>query len=75
MMNKSLTTGQSSPLYLDRWIWNIHQYALTWVSRIQKWRRNARTRQHLAHLPAHLYQDIGLTDHQIRREIQKKFWQ
>jgi uncharacterized protein YjiS (DUF1127 family) len=74
MMNKSIARGQSSPINLDRWIWDIHQYALTWLSRMHKWRRNAKTRRHLAQLPPYLYHDIGLTEHQIRHEIQKKFW-
>lgn len=75
MMNKPLIAGKSPLIYLDRCAWHIHQYVLIWLSRIQKWRRNAKTRKHLANLPPHLYQDIGLTEHQIRHEIQKKFWQ
>jgi uncharacterized protein YjiS (DUF1127 family) len=75
MMRKSLAAGESSRIYLDRCIWNIHQYALIWQARVQKWHQNIKTRKHLANLPPHLYQDIGLTDRQVRHEIQKKFWQ
>ncbi len=43
--------------------------------RLQIFRRNARTRKHLANLPPYLRRDIGLTDEQVGHEINKKFWQ
>ncbi|WP_428239973.1 DUF1127 domain-containing protein [Gynuella sp.] len=39
------------------------------------WRQNAQTRRQLRHLPAYLYQDIGLTNQDVRQESKKWFWQ
>ena len=55
--------------------WNLRQHALSWLRQIQKYRRNAKTRKQLADLPLHLRRDIGLTDEQIRHEVDKKFWE
>ena len=74
MIKNSLQAGNSTGIFLDRYTWHIHQYAVTLVSRIQRWNRNAKTRKHLVNLPPYLYQDIGLTDRQVRNEIRKNFW-
>ncbi|WP_052830233.1 DUF1127 domain-containing protein [Gynuella sunshinyii] len=39
------------------------------------WRQNAQTRRQLRLLPEHLYRDIGLTNHEVRQESNKWFWQ
>jgi uncharacterized protein YjiS (DUF1127 family) len=75
MNNKSIAAGKSMRIYWHKYKWNIWQYALAWLSRVKKWRRNAKTRKQLANLDPSLYQDIGLTVTQIHHEIQKKFWQ
>ncbi len=75
MIKKYCASNELTRVYPDGCVWNIHQYALTWLARIQKWRQNKKTRKHLANLPPHLYHDIGLTDRQVRHEIRKKFWQ
>jgi len=75
MNNNSIVLSKSMRTFLDKCKWNIRQSKLHWLSRIKKWRRNVKTRKHLANLAPYIYQDIGLTDKQIRDEIQKKFWQ
>jgi len=43
-------------------------------SRILIWLRNAQTRRQLAELPAYLRRDVGLTERQVRQEVEKLFW-
>ncbi|MFM2608877.1 DUF1127 domain-containing protein [Vibrio chagasii] len=43
--------------------------------KVQKFRQNAKTRQHLADLPEHLLNDIGLTQAQAQKEMRKAFWE
>lgn len=50
---------------------NVH----AWLSLIAKWKANRRVRRHLATLPDHLLEDIGLTRQQAEQETQKWFWQ
>ncbi|MEF1341774.1 DUF1127 domain-containing protein, partial [Vibrio rotiferianus] len=37
-------------------------------------RKNHRTRRHLAELPEHLLDDIGYSEREVRKEINKPFW-
>lgn len=74
MLTRILTAVESTP-YSGRYKWHLHQSISAWLSRIRKWRQNATTRKELAKLPSYLYQDIGLTEQQVRQEIHKKFWQ
>lgn len=46
----------------------------TLFSIVGAWRKNHRTRRHLAELPEHLWDDIGLDHRQIQNETQKPFW-
>ena len=41
---------------------------------VAMWTRRARTRQALKHLDAHMLRDIGLTDFEVRREVERPFW-
>ncbi|HHP0480078.1 hypothetical protein OA39_03795 [Vibrio campbellii] len=43
-------------------------------SKLAVWRKNYRTRRHLAELPEHLLDDIGYSESEVRKEIQKPFW-
>ena len=75
MIKKSMLLRVSTEMRSEGRRWEVRKFVLTWRSRIQKWRHNAQTRKQLANLPAWLYPDIGLSEQQIRHEIQKKFWQ
>lgn len=46
---------------------NILSIALTW-------RRNAKTRRHLAQLPSHLLDDVGIDRVNAQKESNKPFW-
>ena len=43
-------------------------------SKLSIWRKNYRTRRHLAELPEHLLDDIGYSEREVRKEIDKPFW-
>ena len=43
--------------------------------KVQQFRQNAKTRKHLADLPEHLLNDIGLTQTQAQQEARKAFWE
>ena len=43
--------------------------------KVQRFRQNAKTRKHLADLPDHLLNDIGLTHTQAQQEARKAFWE
>ncbi|QFT10660.1 DUF1127 domain-containing protein [Vibrio sp. THAF190c] len=43
--------------------------------KVQQFRQNAKTRKHLAALPDHLLNDIGLTHTQAQQEARKVFWE
>jgi uncharacterized protein YjiS (DUF1127 family) len=43
--------------------------------KVQQFRQNAKTRKHLADLPDHLLNDIGLTHKQAQQEVRKAFWE
>ncbi len=75
MNSKSIVASKSMWISLRKYKWNIWQSTLAWLSRIKKWRQNAKTRKQLANLDPSFYQDIGLTVAQIHNEVQKKFWQ
>lgn len=70
-----LTIGKPAGLYSHSPWWDLRHSAQVWRARLQTWRRNARTRKQLANLPAYLLRDIGLTEQQVRHEIEKQFWQ
>lgn len=74
MITKILASRTPSQ-YMDVCKQTIRQALLTLRDLTRRWRRNARTRKALAKLSSHLYQDIGLTEQQIRHELKKKFWQ
>ncbi len=75
MIRKPITADLERSVLLDRYEGKIRHYALNWLCRIERWRRNAKTRKQLAALSPYLYQDIGLTDRQVGDEVKKKFWQ
>lgn len=43
--------------------------------KVLQFRQNAKTRKHLADLPDHLLNDIGLTHTQAQQEARKAFWE
>ncbi|MGR5555316.1 DUF1127 domain-containing protein [Vibrio fortis] len=43
--------------------------------KVQQFRQNTKTRKHLADLPDHLLNDIGLTHTQAQQEARKAFWE
>jgi len=75
MIRKSLLVSKPTDIYFDNSKWNLSRYAQNCQSLIQKWRQNAKTRKQLANMPLYLLRDIGLTEPQVRSEVQKKFWQ
>ena len=75
MNEKSLLINELHEQYEISKQWHISQRIQMWLKVIYQWRQNARTRRQLADLPAHLRQDIGLSDRQVHRESNKKFWQ
>ena len=75
MIQKSLLVSKSTAVCPDSYKWSIRQYLVAWLFWIQKWRHNAQTREKLANLPAYLLRDLGLSEEQVRHEVQKKFWQ
>jgi uncharacterized protein YjiS (DUF1127 family) len=38
------------------------------------WHRHTTTRSHLRDLPPHLLNDVGLSEEQLRTELNKPFW-
>lgn len=42
---------------------------------MKSWIVNYRTRQHLASLPPHLYEDVGLSRTEVESELKKSFWE
>ncbi|MEM6487991.1 MAG: DUF1127 domain-containing protein [Pseudomonadota bacterium] len=38
------------------------------------WQSRMRSRRRLAEMDAHLLRDIGLSDEQVRNELEKPFW-
>lgn len=75
MMRKTQLIGQWRGTAQSSRSLNIRLYAVGLLFWIQKWRHNAKTRKQLAALPEYLLRDIGLSEHQVRQEVQKKFWQ
>ena len=45
-----------------------------YAAAVQVWTRRARSRRALHRLDAHLLRDIGLSDHEARREADRPFW-
>nr|WP_225310896.1 DUF1127 domain-containing protein [Vibrio fortis] len=43
--------------------------------KVQQFRQNSKTRKHLADLPDHLLNDIGLTHTEAQQEARKAFWE
>ncbi len=43
-------------------------------TKLVQWRSQSRSRKHLADLPDHLLNDVGLTKEQARRESERPFW-
>lgn len=43
-------------------------------SLLVEWQKRDEMRNHLAQLDAHMLQDMGLTETDVRREIEKPFW-
>jgi uncharacterized protein YjiS (DUF1127 family) len=74
-MRRSLQAGKPIGTCFDSSTWNISQTVQTALSLIRKWRQNAKTRKQLDGMPAYMLRDIGLTESQVRAEMQKKFWQ
>ena len=75
MMRKSQLIDQWRGAALGSRSLNIRLYAVSLLFWLQKWRHNAKTRKQLAALPEYLLRDIGLTEYQVRQEVEKKFWQ
>ncbi|WP_102522173.1 DUF1127 domain-containing protein [Vibrio tapetis] len=44
------------------------------LSVITRWGRNAKTRRHLAELPSHLLDDVGIDRVNAEKESNKPFW-
>jgi uncharacterized protein YjiS (DUF1127 family) len=44
------------------------------AERLHKWGARARSRRALASMDARMRRDIGLTDHEVWREVNKPFW-
>ena len=42
---------------------------------VTQWNQLYRTRHHLRDLDPYLLKDIGLTEHQAKREFERPFWQ
>lgn len=42
---------------------------------VNDWYERRRTRQQLAQMPAYLLRDIGLTEQDRQKELNKRFWQ
>ncbi len=75
MMRKSQLVGQWRDAASGSLSLKFRLYAVGLLFWIQKWRRNAKTRKQLAALPEYLLRDIGLSEYQVRQELEKKFWQ
>ncbi|OZG74682.1 hypothetical protein BTA51_06785 [Hahella sp. CCB-MM4] len=45
------------------------------MAMLSQWKHNYQTRRQLAELPDSILDDIGLSTHQVQRELNKKFWQ
>ena len=75
MMRKTQLIGQWSDAARGSRSLNIRLYVVGLLFWIQKWRHNAKTRKQLAALPEYLLRDIGLSEYQVRQELEKKFWQ
>ncbi len=45
-----------------------------WLKTLKTWRQRSRQRRALAMLDEDLLDDIGITRHDVRREISKSFW-
>ena len=63
----SSTSFQALPMPLAGWFRSLAHLVLEWQAR-------ARERHALANLDAHMRRDVGLTESDIQREIDKPFW-
>ncbi|MGR5237066.1 DUF1127 domain-containing protein [Vibrio alfacsensis] len=52
-----------------------HQSLIQYLfSKFAVWKKNYRTRRHLAELPEHLWDDIGMNESSVLKESRKPFW-
>ncbi|WP_020409915.1 DUF1127 domain-containing protein [Hahella ganghwensis] len=45
------------------------------IAVLSQWKHNYQTRRQLASLPDAILEDIGLSQAQVKKELNKKFWQ
>ncbi|SMO42324.1 DUF1127 domain-containing protein [Ruegeria faecimaris] len=53
----------------------IAALAVRFAATVTKWERQRRSRINLSNLDDRLLKDVGLTNYQARREIERPFWQ